>query len=91
MTYRHTILPDGTQMWTLDNKFHRGGDLPAVIYPDGTQYWYRKGKIHRNGDLPAVVHSDGSKAKAISRQPFIKAAYKNGLRKGNVTAKKVLL
>jgi hypothetical protein len=38
----------GDQYWKNKNKkYHRVGDLPAVILPDGTQKWYKDGKRHR--------------------------------------------
>jgi antitoxin component YwqK of YwqJK toxin-antitoxin module len=51
---------NGNKMWKKDGKFHREGDLPAVIQADGTQIWYINGKFHREGDLPARIWANGT-------------------------------
>ena len=50
MAYR--VLPDGSQEWTLNGKWHRV-DGPAFIKCD-YEAWWRFGKRHRE-DGPAVV------------------------------------
>ena len=42
-----------------DGEYHRGGDLPAVVWADGSQVWYQHGEYHRDDDLPAVVWEYG--------------------------------
>ena len=50
----------GTQMWfNSEGKYHRDGDLPAVISPDRFYTWYQNDKIHRDNDLPANIWTDG--------------------------------
>jgi hypothetical protein len=51
---------DGDERWYKNDKLHRDGDLPAVIWADGTQEWYKDGKLHRDGDKPAVIEADGT-------------------------------
>jgi hypothetical protein len=58
-----TTWRDGSTIWRdVDNKIHRDGDLPAVVWPDGRQEWCKHGYWHRDGDLPAVVFPDGYQA-----------------------------
>jgi hypothetical protein len=37
--------PDGTTIWSLNNKWHRE-DGPAAEYPNGGKYWCLNGKLH---------------------------------------------
>lgn len=48
-----TVSIDGVQEWWVDNKLHRGGDLPAIVMPHSRQWWFN-GRRHRDGDKPAV-------------------------------------
>lgn len=50
----------GTEIWRLNDKYHRDADLPALIDSDGSQRWYQHGRLHRDHDLPALIDSDGS-------------------------------
>lgn len=56
-----TVSVNGDRFWTKDGKYHRDGDLPAIVYADGTKQWYVNGKRHRDGNLPAVECSTGDK------------------------------
>ena len=47
--------------YTIEGKFHREGDLPAIEQDNGTKEWYVNGKKHRDNDLPAVITSIGKK------------------------------
>jgi hypothetical protein len=49
------------QEWYKEGKYHRDGDLPAVIYAGRSQEWWKKGKLHRDGDLPARIYAGGAK------------------------------
>jgi hypothetical protein len=51
----------GDQEWYKEGKYHRDGDLPAIISQYGYQSWYKEGKRHRDGDLPAVIHANGAR------------------------------
>ena len=53
--YTIKIEDTGGVIYKLYDKFHREGDLPAVIHSDGTLKWFKHGKLHRNGDRPAIV------------------------------------
>ena len=36
----------GTQIWkNSERKYHRDGDLPAVIYPNGLCAWFQNGEF----------------------------------------------
>ena len=45
--------------WRQNDKMHRDGDKPAIIYADGSLAWYQIGLIHRDGDKPAIITADG--------------------------------
>ena len=47
--------------WRRNDKLHRGGDLPAIVWPNGDKFWWKNNKRHRDGDLPAVEYSNGTK------------------------------
>ena len=52
----------GNKYWkNKKGKFHRDGDLPAVIYVDGNKDYYTGGNLHREGDKPAIEFGNGSK------------------------------
>lgn len=53
---------DGVERWFSNDKLHRDGDLPAVIYPNGRKEWYENGRLHRDNDQPAWIESDGRMA-----------------------------
>jgi hypothetical protein len=42
-----------------EGRYHRDGDLPAVINKNGTMIFYQHGKFHRDGDKPAAVEIFG--------------------------------
>lgn len=46
----------GGQIWILNGRYHRDGDLPAVDLPSFNEY-YRHGRLHREGDQPASIHA----------------------------------
>ena len=52
---------NGETIWRQNNRIHREGDLPAIIYSYGTKTWYRNGRKHRENDLPAITTLDGEK------------------------------
>ncbi len=56
----HRVWQDGSRFWYQHGRFHRDGDLPAVVWPDGSQVWCKHGKRHRDGDLPAAVWANGT-------------------------------
>jgi hypothetical protein len=60
-TCNHEVDEYGNQYWYKDGEYHRGKDLPAIIWVDGRQDWYQNGKIHRGNDKPAVIFADGRK------------------------------
>ena len=41
-------LQDDRVIWTYRGKFHRGGDLPAIIHADGYKEWWVNGKRKRS-------------------------------------------
>ena len=45
-----------------NNRVHRDGDKPAIIWADDTLYWYQNGLQHRDGDKPAFIGRDGKLA-----------------------------
>jgi hypothetical protein len=51
---------DGKLQWLKNDKLHRDGDQPAIIYADGSLLWYKNGLLHRDGDLPAYIATHGS-------------------------------
>lgn len=51
---KHYINSDTYEIWTLDGRAHRDGDLPAIIRDTCTE-WRRYGERHRDGDLPAKI------------------------------------
>jgi hypothetical protein len=54
------VMSYGTVWVDANGKYHRDGDLPAVMLDDGNLYWYQHGLYHREGDKPAVVYSTGA-------------------------------
>ena len=48
------------KIWYKNNKRHRDGDKPAVIWTDGDKEWYINGRRHRDGDKPAMVYRTGN-------------------------------
>lgn len=56
--YAVTRTPQCTTWW-YDETFHRGGDLPAVVFVDGESWWYWLGERHRDGGKPAVTRRRG--------------------------------
>ena len=75
-----------TAYWMYKNKFHRDGDLPAIISynPNNTRdtSWYKHGNIHRDGDLPAYISDIGGqrwyKNNKLHRDDDLPAIYLNG-------------
>ena len=61
MNRAHTVLREGTQVWTKKARYHRDNDLPAIILGNGSKRWYRNGEFHRDNDLPALMEADGTK------------------------------
>jgi hypothetical protein len=47
--------------WYVNDKLHRGNNLPAMKYKDGTKKWYKNGKLHRDNDLPAIIYYNDDK------------------------------
>jgi hypothetical protein len=47
--------------YDTDGKYHRDGDLPAVVRNDsrGTEMWYQHGQCQRDNDKPAIVNAYG--------------------------------
>lgn len=50
---------NGSLGWWQNDRHHRDGDLPAVIFAHGSLLWYQNGLIHRDGDKPAVIGAYG--------------------------------
>ena len=56
------IHGSGSIIWKNENdKVHREGDMPAMIWSDGSQFWYKSGQYHRDGDKPAAIYPDGTR------------------------------
>ncbi len=55
------IDSNGVQRWYEEDRLHRDGDEPAVVYPNGNRVYYSDGDIHRDVG-PAVVRVDGYQA-----------------------------
>ncbi len=55
---KHTICPDGTEVWYLNGEYHRE-DGPAVIYPNGAEIWCLYGRYHREVG-PTIICPDGT-------------------------------
>jgi hypothetical protein len=71
---RRQVDRDGYIVWTVNNKYHREKDLPAILRSDGyssSRSWWKSGKVHRDNDLPAYIRSDGIKEWWVDGQ-FIK-------------------
>ena len=50
----------GDHFWLdAQKQYHRGYDLPAIVFHNGRQEWYQHGQLHRKGDRPASIFPDG--------------------------------
>jgi len=93
--YKHPpiVWADGTKLWYLNGKLHRGRGLPAVEVSNGGKEWWVNGQRHRVDGLPAVEYANGNKAwyvngkehrdgglPAIEQSGGSKSWYVNGLR-----------
>ena len=54
-------IQNGDELWMKNGKYHRDGDLPAIIRTSGEKEWWRNGDRHREDDLPAVICYNGDK------------------------------
>lgn len=58
----HFVDEKGNKSWKDKNgKYHRDGDLPALIWFDGRCDHYKHGMLHRDGDKPAAYYPNGEK------------------------------
>jgi hypothetical protein len=59
--FRYTIVNAfRCKTWCYDGKFHRAGDLPAVVFANGDKWWYWMGHRHRDGGKPAITGRRGA-------------------------------
>ena len=69
--YNDPDHPDGLKTWhDENNKLHRDGDEPAMIYPPNgkCKIWYFHGLVHRENG-PAKIWNDGSKEWWVNGKP----------------------
>ena len=51
----------GTVIWSLNGKYHRENNLPAIEWANGDKDWWLNDERHRI-DGPAIERIDGSKS-----------------------------
>jgi len=56
------VMSNGTAWVDEKGKYHRDGDLPAIILDTGELNWYQHGVAHRDGDKPAKMCASGSQS-----------------------------
>ena len=60
--FKHAPITNPHYAWWRDsnNREHRDGDLPAVVWKHGSQAWYQHGELHRDNGLPAIITAAGT-------------------------------